>query len=66
MEINQDEYEKVLKFINNESFKVEVFNGDGWVEAITNFDKPEEALILIKKSDDYRIVKTFNLWDLGI
>ncbi len=56
--------EKLLKFINNEAFEVEVRNGSGWEEV--GCDKVEDALSLIKKSDNYRIVKTFNLWDLGI
>ena len=40
--------------------------GDGWEEYTSYSDTPEDIYKILKKGDDYRLVKTMTIWDFGI
>lgn len=57
------EIEQLKEFLSNDDIIIERYT-DGWNSIEKNFSE-KEAIEMIKKSDDYRIVRVFNAWDLG-
>lgn len=61
----EQDLEKLKEFIGEDDYVLEIYTPhEGWNE--WNYDSIEDVLEKIKKSDDYRVVKVFNMWDLGI
>jgi len=60
----EDEIELIKNFIKG-GYSVEHWE-DGWEEYTSYSDTPEDIYKILKKGDDYRLVKTMTIWDFGI
>ena len=61
------EEHKLVAFLGNDDYIIEVDNGSGREEARVSYNLPIASILeLLKKSDYYRVVKSFDVYDLGL